>query len=92
MLAGEPGIGKTRLAHELTSLASAQGAIVLWGRCQERRGAPPYWPWLQAIRAYVESSDSAHLQLVIGAGAADIAEILPELASKIDGLEKPAAL
>ena len=69
MLAGEPGIGKTRLAHELTSLANARGAIVLWGRCQERRGAPPYWPWLQAIRAYVESSDSAHLQLVMGAGA-----------------------
>ena len=28
MLAGEPGIGKTRLAGELTALANARGAIV----------------------------------------------------------------
>ncbi len=41
MLAGEPGIGKTRLAGELTALANARGAIVLWGWCHERRGAPP---------------------------------------------------
>lgn len=44
MLAGEPGIGKTRLAHQLTNLAAAQGATVLWGWCHERRGAPPHWP------------------------------------------------
>ena len=46
MLAGEPGIGKTRTALELTKLAENQGAQVLWGRCHEDRGAPPYWPWV----------------------------------------------
>jgi Cdc6-like AAA superfamily ATPase len=35
MLAGEPGIGKTRTAQELASRAEASGARVLWGWCYE---------------------------------------------------------
>ena len=31
MLAGEPGIGKTRTAQELAVLAEQRGAQVLWG-------------------------------------------------------------
>ena len=45
MLAGEPGIGKTRTAQELGALAEQRGAQVLWGRCYEEEGVPPYWPW-----------------------------------------------
>lgn len=33
MLAGEPGIGKTRVAEELSARAGERGAEVLWGRC-----------------------------------------------------------
>ena len=54
MLAGEPGIGKTRTAQELTALAEKNGAQVLWGRCYEEEETPPYWPWVQAIRAYLQ--------------------------------------
>ena len=46
MLAGEPGIGKTRTAQELAVLAEQRGALVLWGWCYEGEGAPPYWPWI----------------------------------------------
>ena len=45
MLSGEPGIGKTRTAQELATLAEAKSAKVLWGWCYEEEGAPPYWPW-----------------------------------------------
>ena len=41
MLAGEPGIGKTRIAQELSSFAESQGAKVFWGWCYEDEGAPP---------------------------------------------------
>ena len=44
MLAGEPGIGKTRTAQELASHAGRQGVQVLWGWCYEQEGAPPFWP------------------------------------------------
>ena len=92
MLAGEPGIGKTRLAHELTELADSRGANVLWGWCHERLGAPPYWPWLQSIRTYVETTEASQLRQDMGSGAADISEILPELTFKLEGLEKPPTL
>ncbi|MBA2581059.1 MAG: AAA family ATPase [Thermoleophilaceae bacterium] len=48
---GEPGIGKTRLAEELASLATAKGVPAVWGRGVESDGAPPYWPWRQLMRA-----------------------------------------
>lgn len=51
LLAGEPGIGKTRTAQELASYAENRGAKVFWGRCYEEEGAPPYWPWVQAMRS-----------------------------------------
>ena len=62
MLVGEPGIGKTRTAQELTSYAETLGAQVLWGRCYEEEGAPPYWPWIQPIRSYAQQRDAEQLQ------------------------------
>src|SRR5262245_9117811 len=54
-LVGEPGIGKTRIARELAFRAAALGVAVRWGRCQETEGAPPYWPWVQVLRAHDRS-------------------------------------
>ncbi|MDQ3476553.1 MAG: ATP-binding protein, partial [Actinomycetota bacterium] len=48
---GEPGIGKTRLAQELSSWAAAKEVSVVWGRADDSAGAPPYWPWRQVLRA-----------------------------------------
>ncbi len=42
MLVGEPGIGETRIAQELTAITEQRGAQVHWGRCYEGEGAPPY--------------------------------------------------
>ena len=53
LLAGEPGIGKSRLAEELVSQARGRGARVLVGRCWEAGGAPAYWPWVQSLRGYI---------------------------------------
>ena len=77
MLVGEPGIGKTRTAQELTSHAETLGAQVLWGRCYEEEGAPPYWPWVQTIRSYVQQQAPEQLLAEMGPRAADIAEIAP---------------
>ena len=92
MLAGEPGIGKTRTAQELASYAEAQGARVLWGWCYEQVGAPPYWPWVQPIRSYVQNTDPDQLRSQMGPGAADIAEAIPEIRDKLPDLARPPAL
>src|SRR4029450_5445336 len=51
MVSGEPGIGKTRLATHAALRAHADGATVLYGRCDEDLGVASQ-PWLYAPRHY----------------------------------------
>lgn len=53
MLAGEPGIGKTRSCQEFATVAREEGVRTLWGACHEGEGAPAYWPWTQVLRSHV---------------------------------------
>ena len=92
LLVGEPGIGKSRLAEELIAHARARDARVLVGRCWEAGGAPAYWPWVQALRAYVRESDTAALRSQVGAGAAELAQIVPELREHFPDVPEPPAL
>ena len=92
MLAGEPGIGKTRTARDLAAHAETLGAQVHWGWCYEGEGAPPYWPWVQAIRSYAAKRDAEQMRLEMGPGAADIAEMVPELRVMLPDLEAPPTL
>jgi DNA-binding CsgD family transcriptional regulator len=86
VLAGEPGIGKTRTAQVLARYAESREVRALWGRCLEEPGAPPYWPWLQLIRACAEAQDDARLRALLGPGAGDLVEIVPELAQRVPDL------
>ena len=79
MLAGEPGIGKTRTAQEMVRHAEQCGVLSLWGRCPEEPGAPPYWPWLQLIRRYVMLHDTAVVRESMGPAATYIAALDPAL-------------
>jgi hypothetical protein len=56
LLVGEPGIGKTCLADEVARIAAARGFRVAFGRCWEAGGAPPLWPWSEALRELGEES------------------------------------
>ena len=64
----------------------------MWGRCYEEQGAPPYWPWVQAIRSYVRGADQEQLRSEMGAGAADIAEVVSDVREQLPGLEAPPKL
>jgi DNA-binding SARP family transcriptional activator/tetratricopeptide (TPR) repeat protein len=92
LLVGEPGIGKSRLAEELIAQARARGARILVGRCWEAGGAPAYWPWVQSLRAYVREAEPDALRAQLGAGAADIAQFLPELRERFPDLPEPPSL
>ena len=75
-VAGEAGIGKTRLLEEFTHRASAAGVRIAAGWCWDGDGAPPYWPWVQVLRALEATSDPETLRAQMGRGAADIARIV----------------
>jgi DNA-binding SARP family transcriptional activator len=92
LLGGEPGIGKSRLAEELTAQARAREARVLVGRCWEAGGAPAYWPWVQALRVYLRDADSAVLRSQLGSGATELARLLPELRERFRDLPEPPSL
>ena len=90
-IVGEPGIGKTRLAEELTRRPVARDFQVFFGRCHEGDGAPVYWLWLQVLRDAVASiEDGDRLRSLIGSGASDLAELVPELALRLGDVPQSA--
>jgi tetratricopeptide (TPR) repeat protein len=92
LLAGEPGIGKSRLADELAARARGLGASVLWGRCWEAGGAPAYWPWLQSLRSLVRDLRPTALRSHLGLGGPELARVLPELRTVLPDLAAPTAV
>jgi predicted ATPase/class 3 adenylate cyclase len=92
LLVGEPGIGKTRTAEEVSTYAALRGAQVLWGRCHEGEGAPSYWPWVQLIRSYVHDSEPSTLLAEMGAGASAIAEVVSDVRERLPGLQPVSPL
>jgi DNA-binding SARP family transcriptional activator/predicted ATPase len=79
LVAGEPGVGKTRLATELVQRAATRGVAVAWGRCFEGEGAPAFWPWTQVLRMLIGDLDAEALRSMVGPSAADLAHVVPEL-------------
>ena len=88
LVAGEPGIGKTRLAEEATRRARESGVTVAWGRSDQDAGAPPFWPWTQVLRQLLGDGTAGPSTAELGVDAAELAPLLPELA---DGESRAAA-
>jgi DNA-binding SARP family transcriptional activator len=86
LVAGEPGIGKSRLADELGHRARQRGAKVCVGRCWEAGGAPAYWPWVQALRSYIRDADAAALGRQLGDDGPELATIVPEVRGLVPDL------
>jgi len=89
LFAGEPGIGKTRLATTFAARAEAAGMRTLWGRCREEGGTPAYWPWVQILRALAADLEPQHLAAAMGRDAAIIVAAVPEIAARIPVGERP---
>ena len=86
LLAGEPGVGKTRLAAELAAKMHANGATVLAGRCDEDLGVP-YQPFVEALRHFVD-----HAPLVsgrLGRYGGELTRLVPELSERVPSLPLP---
>jgi len=86
---GEPGIGKTRLAREFARLVHEDGATVLLGGTGEQPLAP-YQSMVEALRQYVRGVTPRVVHQRLGAEAAELARLLPEVAEGVPQLAPPA--
>jgi DNA-binding SARP family transcriptional activator/tetratricopeptide (TPR) repeat protein len=81
LLAGEAGIGKTRLAAEFAR-AHGDRAVVLYGRFDEN-GPAGYQPIMEMLRGWSGGASLAPLGERLGARAADLGALLPEFAEAV---------
>lgn len=92
LVAGEPGIGKTSLIREATRRARARGFGVAWGRCLEGGGTPAYWPWVEVVRTLAATADPEGAADAIGSGAAELAQVVPEIKELLGTVDAPVSL
>lgn len=86
-LAGEAGIGKTRLAAELAARAAAQGFRVTLGRCHDSQRQDPYVPWIEALRGAGVLPGASLLDEIGRPWRRELARLLPELGGADDAPE-----
>jgi DNA-binding SARP family transcriptional activator/predicted ATPase len=92
VVGGEPGIGKTRLVEELVRAGQAKGVAVAWGGAVEGGASPAYWPWVKIVRSLLHVGDPDRLFAALGAGASELALVVPEVKEVIGSLEPPRLL
>src|SRR5262249_18517920 len=92
MVAGEPGIGKTRTLEEFAETARTEGVLVLAGRCYEAEAARPYGPFVEALAEYARSADPEALRADLGMGAAPLARLVPTLRERLPDIPEPVTL
>jgi len=77
LLGGPPGIGKTFLLEAFATEVGAGGARILRGREDDTQGAPPFWLWVQLLRALDAGGSLSGPLEALGADAAALEPLLP---------------
>src|SRR6266550_5268918 len=89
LLAGDPGIGKTRLLDEIARRTSQDGATILRGGASEAEGMPPYLPFVEALGRYIQVTPVDQLREQVTIASPLLASILPELLTRLGDLPVP---
>jgi tetratricopeptide (TPR) repeat protein len=93
LVAGEAGVGKSRLVAEIADEAQARGMRVLTGHCVEMSGTPPYLPYVEIIEQAISSPRSSlELWKALGDVAPEIARIAPALRRVFTDIPPPVEL
>ncbi|MDX6676319.1 MAG: hypothetical protein QOE31_371 [Solirubrobacteraceae bacterium] len=91
VVAGEAGIGKSRLVHELAHGAREDGVLVLEGACLGLSGGDvPYAPIVTALRALAAGPHAGVLDALAPDARAELARAVPELAGSTAAATTPA--
>ena len=89
LVAGEPGVGKSRLVREFAAGAARNGALVLYGGCDAAGGAP-YGPFVEALDRLVHLTEPEELRAAVGPSG-ELSRLVPELPVLLGELPAPIA-
>jgi DNA-binding NarL/FixJ family response regulator len=95
LLAGEAGIGKSRLAAEAgdrfqaAARSAGAAATALAGRCFETDHLLPLAPWRDLLRAHLADRPPAELAAALGSVAPELVRLTPDLAASLPAPAPP---
>jgi len=89
LLGGDAGMGKSRLARELSERAARLGCTVMTGACSEAELSLPYLPFLEAVGNHLSSVPLEALRARLGRSAEELAHLFPQLGSPATGGDDP---
>ncbi len=93
MVAGGPGVGKTRLAMEMAEYASRAGFRYLVGHCYERDEPFPFLPFAEILESgLAQASSRADFRRRMGANAPELTQIAPSLLRVFPDIPQPQEL
>jgi class 3 adenylate cyclase/tetratricopeptide (TPR) repeat protein len=90
LISGEAGLGKTTLVAEASRAAFDNGAVVLFGHCEEDL-ATPYQLFAEALGHYVTYAPEDQLMAHVAAHGSELARLVPALSSRIPDLPSSKA-
>jgi predicted ATPase len=77
LIAGEAGIGKTRLTQELADRVGE--ATLLFGRCRPPESSPAYQPFIEALKTYFATTPTPIAQKQVGQVLSEAGHFIPEI-------------
>lgn len=92
VLAGDAGVGKSRLLIEIRQRAEAQHFLTLQGACFEPDSSFPYAPLVDTLRIHLAQCAPPNIRATLGPLASEIVKLLPELALSLPDLQPTPAL
>jgi hypothetical protein len=93
MLWGEPGVGKTRLAMEMTEYALRIGFRYAVGRCYERDEPFPYLPFVEMLEnGLAQAASLDDFRRRMGENAPELAQLAPSLRRIFPDIPRPLEL
>src|SRR5687767_4129998 len=84
LVAGETGVGKTRLVNAVRELAERDGVAPAGGGCLEPFATQPYAPVAELLRDLLRERDGADARALLESVEPWLLRLLPELAAATD--------
>lgn len=78
-IAGEAGVGKTRLARQFIDEAGGKGIMTLYAKATSGSSLRPYLPWIECVREFASKTSVLSFLEICGEVSEPMLRLLPEM-------------